>query len=156
MFWRERSKLFQWGQSAELCQISWRTQSDEDWPFLILLSSFLTSRPSFLIWLAQKGACFIWEICVCVSMCMSTFSSLPSLCLSTWNCVTTETLTLDKASSMDPRSPFLLFYKNMLVILISNSPEFYVGLLASLLPPWIRWKFYYVCLFLHTNWLCKS
>ena len=92
---------------------------------------------SLLLLLIPKGAFITRYICMCVRACVSTFSSLPLICLSIWNYVTTETFIADKTSTM-PVPTFsskisLLFFR----ILDWNFTKF--------LPPPMHWKF-----FLHT------
>ena len=92
---------------------------------------------SLLLLLIPKGAFITWYICMCVRACVRTFSSLPLICLSIWNYVTTETFIADKTSTM-PVPTFsskisLLFFR----ILDWNFTKF--------LPPPMHWKF-----FLHT------
>ena len=92
-----------------LCQSCWRSsQMKTDHWFSIWLSSLL-------LLLIPKGAFITGYICMCVRACVCTFSSLPLICLSIWNYVTTETFIADKTSTM-PAPTFsskrsLLFFR---------------------------------------------
>ena len=107
-----------------------KIKPNEDWP-LILNMTLITFAIT-----DSKGAFITRYICMCVRACVRTFSSLPLICLSIWNYVTTETFIADETSTM-PAPTFsskisLLFFR----ILDWNFTKF--------LPLPMHWKFFYI------------